>query len=334
MLITLATYVATCKTNTLPSMRVANNSSVASYNLNITNIQLGVTIIEHYKYLGVTAIQNDLKWHKYIQSITYRANQTLAQSLLKRNLRTPSIQLRERAYLGLVQPKVEYTDNEIFPSCYTIYRRDRPDGYGGVFFGCHNSYTCTHIDIQITCDIVSCKVDLQQSTLLIISVYRPPNNDITYMENLCGTIENLILNHPNSIIWIAGDINLPNINWSNWSLRSCNYSLSLCNLFTDLLISNGFSQLVDTPTRQNNILDIFATNRPSLVTKCGIIPGISDHESVYVEAQLKTVTVHSSPRHVLLWNKADFQHINDLMLQYASDFISVNSVDTLWNSYG
>ena len=145
----------------------------------------------------------------------------------------------------------------------------------------HSSYTCTHIDIQTTCDIVSCKVDLQQSTLLIISVYRPPNNDITYMENLCGTIENLILDHPNSTIWIAGDLNLPNVNWSNWSVRGCNYSLSLCNLFTDLLISNGFTQLVDIPTRQNNILDIFATNRPSLVTKCGIIPGISDHESVY-----------------------------------------------------
>ena len=203
----------------------------------------------------------------------------------------------------------EITNNEIFPSCYTIYRRDRPDGYGGVFFGCHSSYTCTHIDIQTTCDIVY----------------------------LCGTIENLILNHPNSTIWIAGDINLPNINWSNWSVRSCNYSLSLCNLFTDLLISNRFSQLVDTPTRQNNILDIFAMNRPSLVTKCGIIPDISDHESVYVEAQLKTVTVYSSPRHVLLWNKADFQHINDLMLQYASDFISVNSVDTpveqLWLTF-
>ena len=159
----------------------------------------------------------------------------------------------------------EITNNEIFPSCYTICRRDRPDGYGGIFFGCHSSYTCTHIDIQTICDIVSCKVDLQQSTLLIISVYRPPNNDITYMENLCGTIENLILNHPNSTIWIAGDINLPNINWSDWSVRSCNYSLSLCNLFTDLLISNGFSQLVDTPTRQNNILDIFATNRPQNV---------------------------------------------------------------------
>ena len=44
----------------------------------------------------------------YIQLITSKANQTLA--LLKRNLRTPSIQLRdlERAYFGLVQPKLEY----------------------------------------------------------------------------------------------------------------------------------------------------------------------------------------------------------------------------------
>ena len=64
-----------------------------------------VKSVEHYKYLGIT-IQSDLKWHKHIQSITSKANQTLV--LLKRNLRTPSIQLRERACLSLVQPKLEY----------------------------------------------------------------------------------------------------------------------------------------------------------------------------------------------------------------------------------
>ena len=61
--------------------------------------------VEHYKYLGIT-IQCNLKWHNYIQLITSKANETLA--LLKCNLRTPSIQLRERAYLGLVRPKLEY----------------------------------------------------------------------------------------------------------------------------------------------------------------------------------------------------------------------------------
>ena len=231
----------------------------------------------------------------------------------------------------------DITNNEIFPPGYIIHRRDRPDGYGGVFFGCRSIYMCTHINIQTTCEIVSCKVNLQSSTLLIISAYRPPNNDVIYMETLCNTIENLILNHPNSTIWIAGDINLPNINWSDWSIHSNNYSLSLTNLFTDLLISNGFNQLVDSPTRHNNILDIFATNRPSLVTKCEIIPGISDHEAVHVETQLRVVTVHSAPRQVLLWDKADFQHINDLMLQQASDFVSANSLDTpieqLWSTF-
>ena len=64
----------------------------------------------------------------------------------------------------------------------------------------------------MTCEMVSCKVVLEQSSLLIISAYRPPNNDVTYMETLCETIADLILDHSNSTIWIAGDLNLPNVN--------------------------------------------------------------------------------------------------------------------------
>ena len=47
-----------------------------------------LSFVNHHKCLGIT-IQNDLKWHQHIQSITSRANQTLA--LLIRNLKTPSI---------------------------------------------------------------------------------------------------------------------------------------------------------------------------------------------------------------------------------------------------
>ena len=61
--------------------------------------------VKHYKYLGIT-IQSDLKWHNHIQLITSKANQTIA--LLKRNLSTPPIQLREIVYLGLVRLKLEY----------------------------------------------------------------------------------------------------------------------------------------------------------------------------------------------------------------------------------
>ena len=56
-----------------------------------------ISFVDHNKYLGST-IQNDLKWHQCIQSLrTSKANQTLA--LLIWNLKTPSIQLRERVYV-------------------------------------------------------------------------------------------------------------------------------------------------------------------------------------------------------------------------------------------
>ena len=47
----------------------------------------------------------------------------------------------------------EIANNEIFLSGYTIYRRDHPDGYGGIFFGCRSSYTSISINMQTTCEI-------------------------------------------------------------------------------------------------------------------------------------------------------------------------------------
>ena len=44
--------------------------------------------------------------------------------------------------------------------------------------------------------------------------------------------------------------------------------------------------MVEQPTRGNNILYLFATNKPSLVRQIKIIPGISDHEIVSVELSL------------------------------------------------
>ena len=39
-------------------------------------------------------------------------------------------------------------------------------------------------------------------------------------------------------------------------------------------------QLVTTPTRGPNILDLLFVSHPDLVTSCQTVPGISDHDSV------------------------------------------------------
>ena len=43
------------------------------------------------------------------------------------------------------------------------------------------------------------------------SVYRPPSSNYVYMEQLCKALEEIIVKLPKSVIWIAGDINLPNV---------------------------------------------------------------------------------------------------------------------------
>ena len=57
------------------------------------------------KYLGLT-FTNKLQWDQHISNITNKASKTLG--FLRRNLKIPSIRIKEQAYQTLVRPLVEY----------------------------------------------------------------------------------------------------------------------------------------------------------------------------------------------------------------------------------
>jgi len=101
--------------------------------------------------------------------------------------------------------------------------------------------------------------------LIVCSVYRLPSTDEHYLQKLCSELDAIISVHPSSTIWIAGDDNLPDINWSSHSVTGHNYSLSINNILLNFLESNGLTQTVESPSRDQNVLDIFLTNRPSLI---------------------------------------------------------------------
>jgi hypothetical protein len=62
-------------------------------------------LVTSAKYLGLT-ITNKLQWDQHINNITAKANKTL--EFLRRNLKIPSIRIKEQAYQTLVRPSVEY----------------------------------------------------------------------------------------------------------------------------------------------------------------------------------------------------------------------------------
>ena len=95
------------------------------------------------------------------------------------------------------------------------------------------------------------------------------------MENLTDSINYIVNDYKNSIIWFGGDLNLPNINWANNTISGTSYSLAQCNVFLDLLTSYDFTQMNLQPTS----IRYFLTNHPTLISDI-VIPGISDHEAV------------------------------------------------------
>ena len=63
--------------------------------------------------------------------------------------------------------------------------------------------------------------------------------------------------------------------------------------------------MVERLTRVNNILDLFLTNNPTLVSKITTLPGLSDHDAVYGEVNIKPQVTKSKPHKIPLYKKAD-----------------------------
>ena len=107
-------------------------------------------------------------------------------------------------------------NSEIFNNNYNIFRKDRPDNYGGVLLAIKSNIIAEEITTQSNSNIESvfCKIVTPNSTPLIVgSIYRPPNTNLEYMKNLCSQLNFIKENHKNSAIWIMGDLNLSDINW-------------------------------------------------------------------------------------------------------------------------
>ena len=116
--------------------------------------------------------------------------------------------------------------------------------------------------------------------------YRAPDLNLTDAEKMCTEISEIKSKHKNSIFWLCGDFNLPDINWDSNTITGHQYSLSMNQLFLDLFCDLGLTQTVDKPTRENNILDLFLTNNNNLIKSCSVVSGTSDHHVVVVESNV------------------------------------------------
>lgn len=141
---------------------------------------------------------------------------------------------------------------EFLPREYNIFRQDRPDGYGGVLLAFRNTLKVTEYPLVNTynCEIVAATLTQQEQKTIICSIYRPTATDSAYLRNLISVLKDLTHTNPSTPIWIGGDLNLPNIEWSSNSITDNRYPLILCVQILDFTADYGFLQLVQSPTRK------------------------------------------------------------------------------------
>jgi len=94
-----------------------------------------------------------------------------------------------------------------------------------------------------------------------------------------------------------------------------------------------FHQL-NFPTRGQNTLDIFLTNRPSLISKCKLIPGISDHDIVFTEKLTRVPHQKPPSRRILLWKLAGteglYRSVHDFSDNLVKKYSYSTDIETLW----
>jgi len=92
---------------------------------------------------------------------------------------------------------------------------------------------------------------------------------------------------------------------------------------------------VNSPTQNENILDIIFTNRPSFINYCYVIPGVSGHEAVLTSFMVQAIYHKESDCKHYSWNRANFEAMSIELSRFTTWFSDHFCIDTpvkcLWS---
>ena len=221
-------------------------------------------------------------------------------------------------------------DNEILPSNYTLFRKDRPSRGGGVLIAVNNIFPCQLITSPENLETICIKLMLPNPITLCVN-YVPPSSTAVYYDNLFNFFLHL---HEVSVrMIILGDFNLPDIDWDMLSGHS-----QVSNQFCDLVFQTGLSQLIDKPTHiHGNILDLLLTNLEDSVCHLQIhsdrlLP--SDHYSITFSVSVSVVASSKSTTYSTFnYSKGDYRGLCEYLLccDFTPCYLS-HDVEYIWHT--
>jgi hypothetical protein len=144
-----------------------------------------------------------------------------------------------------------------------------------------NYINCRELWTDEDFEVIAVEVKSRDSkfTWEIVGIYRAPNEDMRVIERLAARTGYTGNSTKCSII--GGDLNLPYADW-NGNTGGNSGTQALTN---SLICENGYSQVADSPTRGDALLDVYLIQPESSFTSSSIVQGIGDQYGVMLEVE-------------------------------------------------
>ena len=127
--------------------------------------------------------------------------------------------------------------------------------------------------------------------------------------------------------------------WEEDSVIPCSSHAAQCHQLLTLTKDSYLEQVVREPTRTteqtSNTLDLFFTNNETLINQVHTVPGISDHDTVFIESSLKPFHKKPTRRKIYKYRNADFSQFKEDLRQYTKTYEDMTrsaDINTAWNS--
>lgn len=235
--------------------------------------------------------------------------------------------------------KPEINSSEIFPENlgYAIYRDDRLSGKGGGTLLAIAKHLTSEDqpDLKSKCNCSWAKITIKGvKSIYVSSFYKPHEGDEQSLLELWQSVKKI---PKDSTIWILGDFNMPDIDWTKENIKSSCKFRGIYDDFLENLTNFSLEQVVKLPTREDNILDLFLTNQPGKVHATKTLPslGSSDHDIVFHEISIQTGRPTQPQRKIKLFGKANWDKFKEDLNSSFEKFNNEDESDpnSLWNTF-
>ena len=115
------------------------------------------------------------------------------------------------------------------------------------------------------------------------------------------------------------------------------YGYALNQYLVEIMNEHDLTQMNKNPTRLNEILDLVFTTNPDLVGDVRVEPGMSDHDIIITEVNMKMKLREKRPRKLYICKLGNMSAIKDEMKQFYAEVIQPHidemSAEEMWAAF-